>query len=80
MTLIGCWRFTGTPTQNGVVTVGSNETTPLRPLFSADSRSRACESRISENKAGVIDSSEVVESIVEGGPWSVVRGPQSVQY
>ena len=29
--LIGCWRFTGMLTQNGVVTVGNNETTPLRP-------------------------------------------------
>ena len=32
MTLIGCWRLTGTPTQNGVVTVDNNETTPLSPL------------------------------------------------
>ncbi|KAI0231514.1 hypothetical protein LSAT2_018117 [Lamellibrachia satsuma] len=31
MTLIGCCRFTGTSTLNGVVTVGDNETTPLRP-------------------------------------------------
>ena len=29
MTPIGCWRYTGTPTQNEVVTVGKNETTPL---------------------------------------------------
>ena len=28
---IGCWRFAGTSTQNCVVTVGDNETTPLRP-------------------------------------------------
>ena len=30
MTVVGCWRFTGTPTQNGVVLMGSNETTPPR--------------------------------------------------
>ena len=28
MTLIGCWRFTGTPAQTGGVTAGNNETTP----------------------------------------------------
>ena len=27
MILIGCWRFMGMPTQNGVVTVGNNEIT-----------------------------------------------------
>ena len=31
MMLTGCWSFMGTPTQNGVVTVGNNETTPLQP-------------------------------------------------
>ena len=30
ITLIGYWRFTGTPTQT-VLTVGNNETKPLRP-------------------------------------------------
>ena len=27
----GCWRFMGTPAQNGVVTMGNNETMPLLP-------------------------------------------------
>ena len=31
MTPVSFWRFTGTPTTNGVVTVGNNETTLLRP-------------------------------------------------
>ena len=29
MALLDCWSSTGTPTRNGVVTVGNNETTPL---------------------------------------------------
>ena len=33
MTLIGCWRFTGRLTQIGTMTMGKNETTPLR-IFS----------------------------------------------
>ena len=36
MTLIDYWRFNRTPTQNGVGTVGNNETSP-----SASSRRRA---------------------------------------
>ena len=48
--LIGCWRFTGTPTQNGVVIVGNNETTPL----GQDSLlAKVSESRISETVAVV---------------------------
>ena len=47
ITLIGYWRFTGTPTQT-VLTVGNNETKPLRP----DSLlgGLTSESRISEAK------------------------------
>ena len=48
MTLIGCWRFTGTPTQNGVVTAGNNETTPLRPDSLLGGFTKPSESRISE--------------------------------
>ena len=29
--MIGCYRYTGTPIQNGVVTVCSNEIMPLQP-------------------------------------------------
>ena len=45
MTLIG---FTGTPTQNGVVTVGNNEATPLLTDSFLDEFTKASESRISE--------------------------------
>ena len=31
MTLTGCWRFTGTPKLNGLVTVGNNERMHLLP-------------------------------------------------
>ncbi|KAI0213429.1 hypothetical protein LSAT2_001545 [Lamellibrachia satsuma] len=48
MPLIGCWRYTGTPTQNGVDTVGNNETTPLRPDSLLGEFKKASESRISE--------------------------------
>ena len=48
MTLIGCWRFTGTPTQNGVVTEGKNETTPLRSDSLLGEFAKAMESRIGE--------------------------------
>ena len=51
MTLIGCWRFTGTPTQNGVVTVGNNETTPLRSDSLLGEFTKPSESRISETTA-----------------------------
>ena len=51
MTLIGCWRFTGTPTKNGVVTVGNNETTPLRPDSLLCEITMSSESRISEINA-----------------------------
>ena len=34
MIQIGCWCFTGTPTQNGVVTVGNSGTTPLHLDYS----------------------------------------------
>ena len=48
MTPIGCWRFTGPPTQNGVVTAGNNETTPPRPVSLLDKFTKASESRISD--------------------------------
>ena len=38
----------GTPTQNGVVTVGNNETTASRSGFLLDEFTKASESRISE--------------------------------
>ena len=38
----------GTPTQNGVVTVGDNETTSLKPESLLDEFTKASESRISE--------------------------------
>ena len=47
MTMIGCWRFTGTPTQNRVVTVGNNDTTPLRPDSHLGEFTKASESRTS---------------------------------
>ena len=50
MTLIGCWRFTGTPTQNAAVTVDNNETTPLRPDSLFGEFTQASERRISETK------------------------------
>ena len=46
MMLIDCWRFTGTPTQNGVVTVG-NKTTPLQP-DSLGKFTKVSENRLSE--------------------------------
>ena len=48
MTLIGCWRFTGTHTQNAVLTVGNNETTPLRPDSLLGEFTKASQSRLSE--------------------------------
>ena len=52
MTVIGCWRFTGTPAQNGVVTVGNSETTPLRPDSLLGEFTKLSESLISETTAG----------------------------
>ena len=40
------WRFMGTPTQNGVVTVGNNETTLLGPDSLLGEFTKAIESRI----------------------------------
>ena len=48
MTLIGCWRFMGMPTHNGVVTVGNNETTPLLPDSLLGGFTTRSGSRISE--------------------------------
>ena len=48
MMLIGCWHFTGTHTQNGVATVGNNETTPLRSDSLLDEFTKASESPLSE--------------------------------
>ena len=48
MKLIGCWRFTGNPRQNGVVKVRNNEITPLRPDSVVGEFTKASESRISE--------------------------------
>ena len=48
MTLIGCWCFTVTPAQNGVVIVGSKENTPLRPDPLVGEFTKVSESRISE--------------------------------
>ena len=50
MTTIGCWRFTGTPAQNGVVTVGINETTPLLPYTLFGEFTKPSEGRISETR------------------------------
>ena len=47
MTLISCRRFTGTPTQNGVVTVGNNER-PAEPGCHLGEFTKASESWISE--------------------------------
>ena len=49
--MIGCWRFTATPTENGVVTVGSNETTPPRADSILGEFMKANESQISETTA-----------------------------
>ena len=51
MTLISCWRYTGTPTQNGVVTVDNNETTPLLPNSLLGRFTKPSESRISETSS-----------------------------
>ena len=51
MTLIGCWRFMGMPTQNGVVTMGNNETMPLLPDSLLGGFTKLSESRISETTA-----------------------------
>ena len=48
MTLIGFWRFTGTPTHKRIVTVGNNETTSLRPDSVLGEFTKASESRTSE--------------------------------
>ena len=48
MTLIGCWRFTGTTTENGVVTVDNNETTPLLLDSFLGGFTKPSESQISE--------------------------------
>ena len=48
MTLIGCWRFMGPPTQNGVVTVSDNRTTPLRPDSLLGEYAKASESQITD--------------------------------
>ena len=48
MKLIGCWHFTGTPTQNGVVTVGNQETTPSGPDSLLGEFTKASDSRISD--------------------------------
>ena len=48
MTLDGCWRFTGTPTQNGVVTVGNDETTSTGLDSLVGEFTKARESRLSE--------------------------------
>ena len=52
MTLVGCGRFTGTPTQNRVVIliVGNNETTPLLQDSLLGGFTKPSESRISETK------------------------------
>ena len=44
------WRFKGTPTQNGVVTVGNNETTYRRPDSLLGEFRKARKSRISKTK------------------------------
>ena len=48
MMLTGCWLFTGTLTQNGVVTVGNNKTTPLLPDSLLGEFTKASESWISD--------------------------------
>ncbi|KAI0217989.1 hypothetical protein LSAT2_030271 [Lamellibrachia satsuma] len=55
-TLLDCWRFTGTPTQNGVVTVGNNETTlKQRPDFLLGEFTKARQSQINEtSRRGVV--------------------------
>ncbi|KAI0232006.1 hypothetical protein LSAT2_017640 [Lamellibrachia satsuma] len=55
MTLIGCWRVTGTPTQNGVVTVGNNETSPLLSDSLHGRFTKPSESRISETRITLPD-------------------------
>ena len=50
MPLIGCWRFTGTPTQTGGVTVDDIETTPLRQDYLLGEFTKARESRISDSR------------------------------
>ena len=63
MTLIGCWRVTGTPTQNGVVTVDHNETTPLRPDSLLGEFTKASESRISETRLFREDYAAILRSM-----------------
>ena len=55
--------YTGTPTQNGVVTVGNNETTPLRPDSLLGEFTKASESRISETT--------VLSNVIETKPTIV---------
>ena len=56
MTLVGCWRFTGGPTHNGmvttVVTVGNNEI--LMPDSLLCELTKASKSLISETNVGLI--------------------------
>ena len=53
MTLIGCWRFTGTPTQNGVLTVGNDKIMPVLQ-DSLGEFTKPSDSRITETKKGHI--------------------------
>ena len=56
----------GTPTQNGVVTVGNNETTPLRPESLLCEITKASKSRISETSYDVLPNSY---SLVTHADW-----------
>ena len=53
MTLIGCWRFTWSPTQNGIVTVANNETKNPRPDSLLGELTKTSGSRVSETKCRV---------------------------
>ena len=65
MTLVGCWRCTGTPTQTGVETVGDNKTTPLCPDSLLGKFTKASESRISDTITRQIAYGQQWRSLVE---------------
>ena len=54
MTPTGCWRFTGTPKQNGLVTVGNNESTHLLPDSLLGGFTKTSEGWISETSLGCL--------------------------
>ena len=48
MTLIDCWRFTGTSAQNGIATAGNTKATPPLPDSLLGGFTKPSESRISK--------------------------------